>query len=114
MGLGIEYRAELRVWSDPRILLGLLRERRTESAVLCTHRETLEAVLLWLAAHGCGPIAGLRPMEPMAMWEMRGSLGDHQVRIRQIPTDPWVLRAGTDASIRSGSEAHGGREIRRS
>jgi len=59
-------------------VLGLLADPDTDAAVVCTHRETLQALfeqLTWsrVAVPGAGA-----PMEKAAVWILRGTVGDEQ------------------------------------
>jgi phosphohistidine phosphatase SixA len=91
----VEPEPELAVGADPERLLRLLQDPETEWAVLCTHRETLEALFATLAlAHPVTP-AGSLPMEKAAAWLLRGAIGDRGgVELRWLPAQRTVVPAG--------------------
>ena len=74
-GLDIEPCWQLNRTDEPVDVLGLLADQDTEGAVLCTHRETLEAVfsqLVW----SCDAVARAGdPMDKAAAWLLRGTVG---------------------------------------
>jgi phosphohistidine phosphatase SixA len=93
--LDVEPQPELAINADPDRLLSLLRDPETASAVLCTHRETLEALFRNLAlGHTVVPAAG-PPMEKAAAWLLRGVVGDWSgVRLRYLPARRVAAPAG--------------------
>jgi phosphohistidine phosphatase SixA len=93
--LDVEPQPELAINADPDRLLSLLRDPETASAVLCTHRETLEALFRNLAlAHTVVP-ASDPPMEKAAAWLLRGVVGDRNgVQLRSLPGQRTEALAG--------------------
>jgi 8-oxo-dGTP diphosphatase len=85
--LDVEPVPELAVDVDADRLLTVLRDPDTASAVLCTHRETLEAFFKDLAlARTVVPAVG-PPMEMAAAWLLRGVVGEKRggVQLRYLP-----------------------------
>jgi len=66
----VEPRAELAIDADPHRLMEFLRSAETESAVLCTHRETLDRLfaLVMLTGGQDQPVDGSAPMTKAALW----------------------------------------------
>jgi phosphohistidine phosphatase SixA len=66
----VEPRAELAIDADPGRLMAFLRSAETESAVLCTHRETLDRLFALVALTGGQnrPVDGSAPMAKAALW----------------------------------------------
>jgi phosphohistidine phosphatase SixA len=93
--IDVESERELGLDADPDRLLSLLRDPETASAVLCTHRETLEALFSSLAlAHTVVPASG-PPMEKAAAWLLRGVVGDRNgVQLRYLPAQRVAAPAG--------------------
>jgi phosphohistidine phosphatase SixA len=89
----VEPERELAIGADPQQLLRLLQDPETEGAVLCTHRETLEALLRALG-HPV-PAAGGPAMEKAAAWLLGGALGDG---IQPLPARRTVVPAGRPGS----------------
>jgi phosphohistidine phosphatase SixA len=84
--LDIEAERELAVDAKPDRLLRLLRDPETESAVLCTHRETLQALFTHLALGRIVVPASGPPMEMAAAWLLRGDVGEPSaVQLRYVP-----------------------------
>src|SRR6185437_13277681 len=50
----------------------------TESAVVCTHRETLQALFEHLAGRYGMVTEAVEPMEKAAVWVLRGTVGEEQ------------------------------------
>jgi phosphohistidine phosphatase SixA len=95
LGLDVEPERELEVTADPDRILRLLRDPETASAVLCTHRETLEALFRHLAlAHTVVPADG-PPMETAAAWLLQGVVDNRAgVQLRYLPAAPAAAHAG--------------------
>jgi 8-oxo-dGTP diphosphatase len=93
--LDIESERELAIDAKPDQLLRLLRDPETESAVLCTHRETLQALFTHLALSRIVVPASGTPMEMAAAWLVRGDVGDASgVQLRYVPAQRAVAAAG--------------------
>jgi phosphohistidine phosphatase SixA len=72
-GLDVEPSWELGSEMTAAAVLDLLTDPRTESSVLCTHRETLQSLFAVLPGT-CPAIAGAQdPMDMAAVWIVRGS-----------------------------------------
>jgi len=63
---------------EPDDLIALLADPGTESAVLCTHRETLQVLLEHLAGTYQMVAEAAEPMEKGAVWILRGAVGGPQ------------------------------------
>lgn len=85
--LDVEPVSELAVDADSDRLLSVLRDPDTASAVLCTHRETLEALFKDLAPTRTVVPAVDPPMEMAAAWLLRGVVGERRggVQLRYLP-----------------------------
>jgi phosphohistidine phosphatase SixA len=69
----------------------LLTEPESDGALLCTHRETLEALFAYLALAGAvdlGNPGTCPPMEYAAAWTLHGTGPGPGARLRYLPTDP--------------------------
>jgi 8-oxo-dGTP diphosphatase len=75
LGLDVEPCRELGVDADPQTLIRFLRDPETDSAVLCTHRETLERFLAALAAGGTDLPPAAPTMPKAATWLLEGAIG---------------------------------------
>ena len=73
LGLDVEPQRELTAQAAPDDVLGLLADPATAAAVLCTHRETLQALFAHLAAPAAA-VAGVTAMPMAAVWTVRGSV----------------------------------------
>lgn len=71
-GLDIEPCWQLGLQVEPEDMLDLLADPETESAVLCTHRETLQSMFGYLAGAGWTFAEAGDPMEKAAVWILRG------------------------------------------
>jgi phosphohistidine phosphatase SixA len=96
-GLEVDVEPErgLAVDADPDGFLSLLRDPETASAVLCTHRETLEGLFRILAQGRTVVPASAPPMETAAAWLLRGVVGDPSgVQLRYLPAQRMAAYAG--------------------
>jgi phosphohistidine phosphatase SixA len=75
-GLDVEPCSALGAQVGPEDMLGLLADPETESSVLCTHRETLQALFGWLAGAGSAVAGAAEPMDMAGVWILRGSVTD--------------------------------------
>jgi phosphohistidine phosphatase SixA len=67
-------------------LLSLLADPETASAVVCTHRETLQMLFSHLAEAGVVRTEGVSPMEMAATWILYGTVGGPvPVRLEYLP-----------------------------
>jgi phosphohistidine phosphatase SixA len=99
-GLEVDVEPErgLAVDADPDGFLSLLRDPETESAVLCTHRETLEGLFKILTQGHTVVPASAPPMETAAAWLLRGVVGDPSgVELRYLPAQRMAVYAGEPA-----------------
>jgi phosphohistidine phosphatase SixA len=86
LGLDVEPCRELCLGADPWALIQFLQDPETDSAVLCTHRETLETFLAVLGARGTAiPDAG-PTMAMAAAWRLQGAVdGGIPPRLQLLP-----------------------------
>jgi phosphohistidine phosphatase SixA len=82
--------------ADPEPLARFLREDETRVTVLCTHRETLEALFGRLARDGLEGIEGVAAMRKAAAWLLRGPAGAPPARVQYLPSRidvpaPWPV-----------------------
>jgi phosphohistidine phosphatase SixA len=76
-------------------IMGLVADRETASAVICTHRETLQTLFDHLAApQQVASMPGADPMEMAAVWILRGAVGG-----AQPPRLEYLGSGLTDASL---------------
>lgn len=99
--LDVEPERRLAIDANPERLLRFLRNPETASSVLCTHRETLEALFQHLALDHTAVPAGSGRMDMTAAWmvqEVAGEPGGFHVR--HLPArrvGGTVVPAGSDA-----------------
>jgi phosphohistidine phosphatase SixA len=65
--------------------LRLLSDDETASAVLCTHRETLQLLFAHLAEVEAAPADRVSPMSMAAAWILYGTVGRDVVRLEYLP-----------------------------
>ena len=63
---------------EPGDLIALLADPSTDSAVVCTHRETLQLLFAHLAGTYRVVAEAVEPMDKGAVWILRGALGGPQ------------------------------------
>jgi phosphohistidine phosphatase SixA len=68
LSVDVEPRPELAITADPHRLAEFLRDRESESAVLCTHRETLAELFTLLTGRPGHGVEGAEPMTKAALW----------------------------------------------
>ncbi|MFL6128459.1 MAG: SixA phosphatase family protein [Mycobacteriales bacterium] len=92
LAVDVEPRRELADDADPVRLIRLLEDPETDGAVLCTHRETLEALFAHLARKDTVIPDSDPPMEKAAAWLLRGVVANGangangaSVQLRYLP-----------------------------
>jgi phosphohistidine phosphatase SixA len=75
LGATVELRHPLRFLSDD----------ETASAVLCTHRETLQMLFAHLSEVEAAPADRVSPMSMAAAWILHGTVGRDVVRLEYLP-----------------------------
>ena len=76
--LDVEPYWQLGVSAAAEDLVALLVDPAIESAVVCTHRETLQALFEHLAGTYGMVTEAVEPMEKAAVWVLRGTVGEEQ------------------------------------
>ena len=85
LSLDIESCWQLGATVELRHLLRFLGEDETESAVLCTHRETLQMLFAHLAEVEAARADRVTPMSMAAAWILYGTVGRDAVRLDYLP-----------------------------
>jgi phosphohistidine phosphatase SixA len=86
LALDVEPHRELAADADAGRLARFLQDPATQSAVLCTHRETLEVLFTQLAPGRIMVPPGGPPMDKAAAWLLRGVVGGrNDVELRYMP-----------------------------
>jgi broad specificity phosphatase PhoE len=86
LSLDIESCWQLGATVELRHLLRFLGEDETESAVLCTHRETLQMLFAHLAEVEAARADRVTPMSMAAAWILYGTVGRDAVQLECLPT----------------------------
>jgi 8-oxo-dGTP diphosphatase len=82
--LDVEPCWQLSTGAQAKDVIGLLSHPETESAVLCTHRETLETLFEHLAGAGPAVAEAGDPMVKSAVWILRGTGGPDPLRLEYL------------------------------
>jgi phosphohistidine phosphatase SixA len=97
LGLDVEPCRELGAGADPLELIRFLQDPETDTAVLCTHRETLQLFLATLGAAGTVVPDVVGPMPKAAAWWLQGPLGSGtpaQLRLLPSPSSEQAAPVG--------------------
>jgi phosphohistidine phosphatase SixA len=76
---------QLRGTVELKDVLQFLGDDETASAVLCTHRETLQMLFAYLAQAEAAPTERVSPMSMAAAWILHGTVGRDVVRLEYLP-----------------------------
>ena len=97
--LDVEPCWQLGLQAEPADVLGLLADPETESAVLCTHRETLQALFGQLPGSGPAVAEAGDPMEMAAVWILRGTVGSGEpARLEYVGSGAALARVAATAA----------------
>jgi phosphohistidine phosphatase SixA len=91
LGVDVELCRELSLDAGGPELARFLAEPESDGALLCTHRETLEALFAHLASAGAVDLGGPQPSGPMeyaAAWILHGAGPVPGARLRYLSTGP--------------------------
>ncbi|HST64036.1 MAG TPA: phosphoglycerate mutase family protein, partial [Mycobacteriales bacterium] len=85
LSLDVEPCWQLRGTVELQDVLRFLGDDETASAVLCTHRETLQMLFTHLAEVEAAPTERVSPMSMAAAWILYGTVGRDVLRLEHLP-----------------------------